>query len=257
MRHLRVFLAVLRVQAKISFSRNLFKFSVLIMPIFFSTLLYFIYGKASNSSSSYIMLGSAIASLWGVACYSSAIEIERERISGTLEAVSVTSVSFEFVIFSKIIANTVIGLISFGVTLIYSLLILRISFPVHAYTQFILWFFVLLLSFISMSFLLATLLTLSGNAFAWMSTVQYPVYFLSGMLFPIKILPKWVQYISSVIPIRWSMESLTRITSGMPDSSIVSSLISIILSLLYIVLAHYCFKVIEIKTRREGALGGF
>ncbi|MGC8544693.1 MAG: ABC transporter permease [Athalassotoga sp.] len=257
MRHLRIFLVVLQVQAKISFSRNLFKFSVLIMPVFFSTLLYFIYGKTDNTSGSYIMFGSAIASLWGVACYSSAIEIERERISGTLETVGVTPVNFEFVIFSKIIANTILGLISFGITIIYSLLILQIPFSVYSYAQFILWFFVLLFSFISMSFLLATLFTLSGNAFAWMSTVQYPVYFLSGMLFPIKILPKWVQYISSVIPIRWSMEDLTRITSVTSNSFIIPNLISIILSLFYIGLAHYCFRIIEIRTRREGTLRGF
>ncbi len=257
MRYLRVFLAVLKMQTKISFSRNLFKFSVLIMPIFFSTLLYFVYDKASNSSSSYIMLGSAVASLWGVTCYSSAIEIERERISGTLESVSMTPIGFEFIIFSKIIANTVIGLISFGVTLVYSSLILQISLPVYSYRQFVLWFLILLFSFISMSFLLATLLTLSGNAFAWMSTVQYPIYFLSGMLFPVKILPKWVQYISSVIPIRWSMESLMKIVSGMPNSSIIPNLISIILSLLYLALAHYSFRIIEIKRRKEGTLGGF
>ena len=250
--YFRALFSIFKIHYKISFSRNLYKFSIFIMPIFFSTLLYFIY---SGREMVYIIWGSGIASLWGLACYSSAIEIERERLSGTLEAVSVTSIRFEFIIFSKILANTLIGFISFAIVIIYSILILRIPLIISRIDLFLLSLFSLLLSLLAISFLTATLFTLSRNAFALMSSILYPIYFISGILFPVEILPSWVQYISTILPIRWSVSFLKN--SVQKCYSIEKEFYySILLSILYILIGHFLFKYIERKNRKDATFGG-
>lgn len=248
----KVLLSIFKTHYKLSFSRNLYKFSIFVMPIFFSTLLYFIY---SGREVVYIIWGSGIASLWGLACYSSAIEIERERLSGTLEVVSITPVKFEFIIFAKILANTLIGLISFAIVIIYSILILKVPLIIYRIDLFLFSLFSLLLSLLATSFLVSTLFTLSRNAFSLMSSILYPIYFISGILFPVEILPLWAQYISALLPIRWSVSFLRN--SLQKDFGIEKEFYwSIFLSLLYILLGHFLFKYIERENRKNATFGG-
>jgi len=250
--------SIIKTQTKISMSRNLYRFSVFFMPLFFATLLYFIYPPSKHESlSAYIIFGSGIASLWGVTCYSSSIEIERERLSGTLEAVSITPVGLEFIIICKIIANTIVGSLSFVIVTLYALAVLRLHVGIQNIALFATSFITLLIAFISTSFVVATLFTLSRNAFALMSTIQYPIYLISGMLFPVEILPRWVQVIAAVLPVRWGVKilnfSLTIYNFNFQYFRMV--LCCFVLSIVYFILGHVLFKIIEYKSRYEATLG--
>ncbi|MBC7122337.1 MAG: ABC transporter permease [Pseudothermotoga sp.] len=247
-------LSVATAQAKILVRRNLYRFSVFVVPVFFSTLLYLVYPKEEHAVLAYyIVFGSGIASLWSVSCFSSSIELELERIYGTMEAVTITPAGLELVLISKIMANTTLGSISFAVVVAYSYFVLKLEFAISNPVMFACSFLILVLSFISTSFVFATLLTLSKNAFSWMSTIQYPVYFISGMLFPIDILPKWIRVISNFLPISWSV---TLMRDSFEVGSAGKDLIfnALLLTLFYFLLGHVLFKKIERKSRAEGEL---
>ena len=254
LRIFRVMLSVATAQAKILVRRNLYRFSVFVVPVFFSTLLYLVYPEEDQALLVYyIVFGSGVASLWSVSCFSSSIELELERIYGTMEAVTITPAGLELVLISKIMANTALGLISFAVVIAYSSFVLKLPINISNPAMFVCSFAVLILSFVSTSFVFATLLTLSKNAFAWMSTIQYPVYFISGMLFPIEILPKWVQTISRFFPISWAV-SLMR--NSFETGSVKKNLIfnTLLLTFFYFLLGHVLFKEIERRSRAEGEL---
>ena len=54
--------------------------------------------------------------------------------------------------------------------------------------------------------MMAGLFTLSRKISILMNVIDYPIIMLTGMVFPISIFPKFIQYISYLLSPTWAME---------------------------------------------------
>jgi ABC-2 type transport system permease protein len=131
------------------------------------------------------------------------LAIVKEREIGTLEQLLVTPVKPYQLIIGKLLPFTVIGLIA--VTLVLAVMIFWFGIKVKGSIP--------LLFFSSLVFMLSTLglglfvSTISKTQQQAMVTSAFlvimPMIFLSGFAFPIESMPKIIQYVTYIIPLKY------------------------------------------------------
>jgi len=258
-RDLTILFSTAKLQMKQSLARATFKFTMIIQPIAYSIVTYLMFQDSGQKNfAAFSILGTGILTLWSTICYSSAGDIERERYMGTLESIYSTSTNFKIIILGKIIGNTILGIVPF----VISYLIIRFIFGAQVYINnipvFLLSFFISIISFIGISTLIATLFTLTKSARMLMNCVEYPVFILCGVLFPIEILPIWTRPFSYILSPTWSVKLLRMSIDGISDlkNFYTYLLILICVTMIYFVSAYQLFKKIDKETRINATLGG-
>ena len=79
-----------------------------------------------------------------------------------------------------------------------------------------------------------------------MNFVIFPLFFLSGALFPLENFPVWLRYISKIDPLTYGVDGLRGTFIGVSSFSIISNLIfMVIFSSLMILLGAYFFEKSE------------
>ena len=68
-----------------------------------------------------------------------------------------------------------------------------------------------------------------------MEFLEIPVALLCGFMYPIRILPDWMQAISTAIPIRWGLEAMDAALTGTTDMRFLGERwgMTLVLSLLF------------------------
>jgi ABC-2 type transport system permease protein len=206
-------------QLKNTLARQVIQFIILIQPIVFATLSYFILRhRPGVDMASYIVIGSGLISLWSAALFSSAGDLDRERRMGNFEYLLVTPTPFETIILGKIVGNTLLGFGSMAMSYLYATLVLRADFAVRAPMLFVLGFVGTLVSFLGISLVLASAFTLSRSARLIVNGMEYPIYLVSGVMFPLTLLPQWAQVIGHLVPLTWARATLQAAAAGLPAS---------------------------------------
>jgi ABC-2 type transport system permease protein len=194
----------------------------------------------------FLLSGSLAIIMTLIGALLTALVVAREWERGTMEALISTTVSIRELVIAKVIPYFFMGMVSMimcvGVSIIFYDLPLRGSF--------------LLLMLVSALFLLCSLglglmiSTITKNqVLAYQITLIVgflPAYILSGFLFEIGSMPKWIQIITYVIPAKYFVQSLQSIfLVGNVWSLIVYNMIPIVL------LAALFFTVTAFKTAKR------
>lgn len=137
-----------------------------------------------------------------------ALVVAREWERGTMEALMSTPVSIKELVIAKMIPYFFLGMVSMIICVLFSTLVYQVPFRGS----------ILALTLVSAAFLFCSLglglmiSTLAKNqVFAYQVTLIVaflPAYMLSGFLFEINSMPKWIQMITYVIPARYFVQSL-------------------------------------------------
>lgn len=255
---IRALLQTIRVHMGLSMARPMFQFIIWISPLFLATIAIFVYSSASSEEIfHYVILGSGFMALWSSIVFSSASDVNRERFYGTLEIIFVSPVPFAVILIGKIIGNTFWGFLSMIISFVYLVVIFEVDIMIPNLFVFISAIFFVLLALNVFSFFLSLAFTLSRQAEALMNFIEYPIYLLCGFMFPVAILPIWVQPLSYAIPPTWAIELLRMVT--MEDTTLVlirEPLIGLVVTtLIYIGLGVFCYRAVEKKARVSGKLG--
>lgn len=243
-------------QFQMSINRPMFRFCVFAQPLLFGFLLGMIYlEKSPIDFMQYAVIGSGLTTFWSSICFSSASDIHRERWFGTLEHIYAAPIGFKWIVLGKIIGNTLWGLFSLLLSMSVVSLVFRFPLVIKQPLWFMIGMFWMTLSMIAIAFLFSGLFTLSRNVRVYMNFFEYPVYILSGMLFPIDILPKFIQYISYVLSPTWAVKLLRGAVAGVGSEQLYPILVVLILmTFFYGFSAIWVFNRIDYKCRIDATL---
>jgi len=156
--------------------------------------------------------------------------ISREKEQGTMDGLLVAPIPRQSVILGKIVAQTTRGLIQGFLILGLSMLL----FGVVIYGSPITMLLVMVLgvgSFIGVGIIMTTLAPEQETAQMMTALLQFPMMFLSGILFPINQLPVPVQYIGKAFPLYYAADALRKVV-------ILNANVGIILPDLLVLLAY-------------------
>ncbi|KGR78006.1 ABC transporter permease [Ureibacillus manganicus] len=256
--NLQAFFKTIIVQMKLSIARPMFQFVIWISPFFYATITYFVYGGQSPEKIfQYVVLGSGFMGLWTSIVYSSASDINRERYYGTLENIFVAPVSFSYIIMGKIVGNTIWGFVSMHLSFIYLRFVFNLEYPMLEPLLIVSAHLAVVISISVFAFVMALLFTLSKQAEALMNFIEYPIFLICGFLFPIVILPTWLQPFSAILPPTWAIELLRTVTNSASTSTqiIQAFVILIAITTIYVGIAFVAYKAVDRKARIDGKLG--
>jgi ABC-2 type transport system permease protein len=134
----------------------------------------------------------------------SGLSIVREKESGTLEQLMVTPVEPHHLIIGKTVPYLLIGLVEMCVFLLLAVLWFRIPFKGNFF-EFLLFGLVYMMSSLGIGILTSTIARTPQQVLFLIWFVMIFFIMLSGFFFPIENMPKAVQYISAVNPVRFFM----------------------------------------------------
>lgn len=220
MKHFNVLWSTLRLQMKNSFARPMFRFCLLANPIVNTVLMYEMFQSAGQENfTTYVILGAGLMGLWSCICFSSAGDINRERFSGTLPLIFSTPSRFSSIILGKIVGNTLLSLITLVLSFLTALLLYGIWPEVQSPGFLLLSLFAAILCFVSISSIIAYLLTLSRKTQLYMNCIEIPVILLCGFAFPLEVLPRWIQPLSFALSPTWAVKLIRMSVGGVTDAA--------------------------------------
>lgn len=245
-----------KVQMLLSIARPMFQFIVWVMPLFTATLTYFIYGGQSPERVfQYAVLGSGFMGLWSSIVFSSASDLTRERYYGTLESIFITPTSFSVILMGKIFGNTIWGIVSMVMAFIYLKVLFGVQLPDFSVPLLIATLLIVIFAICVFAFLLALLFTLTRYSNTIMNVIEYPIFLLCGFVFPITILPGWLNWISYILPPTWAIEALRNVTGVTTLFTYKEALLGLsFVTLLYIAFAIAVYSYVDKKARQSGQL---
>jgi ABC-2 type transport system permease protein len=149
--------------------------------------------------------------------------ISREKEQGTMDGLLVAPIPHRSIILGKVAAQTVRGLIQGFLILGLSMLL----FGVQVYGSPVIMLFVMVLgtaSFVGVGIIMTAVAPDQETAQMMTMLLQFPMMFISGILFPIDQLPAWLQYIGQALPLYYAADALRKViilnatmTAIMPD----------------------------------------
>lgn len=257
---INVIFASMVIHIKQSLVRKTYTFIIFLQPILYSVLFYMIFKNNTEINiAEYIIIGTGIISLWSSIIFSSAGDIERERYIGTLEIIMSAPTKFIVIFTGKVLGNVILGVLSMIISLVTVRYLFKLKVVIENPIEFIIVFTLTIIGFSIMALLLAAIFTLSRNSRLLMNILEYPIYILCGVIFPISILPTWLTYISKCLIPTWSVSLLRESLVGIPNKNHFYEQIGIfiIIIAIYAVISLSLFNKIILKTKNSSDLGAY
>jgi len=231
-------------------------FTVLIQPMLVAILaLWMLRGKGSEYII-YVVIGSGMTGLWSSLLFISGNSINMERWFGTLETLTGIPTPLEIITFGKVLANVIQSIISMIATYTLASFIFGYPLSVAMPLYFILSLLLVMVAFIAFGLVLAPLFILNPQIQQLQNGLEFPVYILSGFLFPILLLPSWTTPISYVLPTYWAARALH--AAGKGDQSLgyihLAWLILVGLTIVYLLASSREFRFMILKAKRDATL---
>jgi ABC-2 type transport system permease protein len=229
-----------------------------LQPAIFSAVGMILSNAAGNAAPDlvYTVIGGGIMGMWSGLVFTSTYDIRSDRREGTLELIVGSPTSMRTVEGIRTFTNVAAGTVSLVAALIVALLIY--NFPleqVNLLAAFVS-LLVILFGLWCMGVFLANLMVWSRLSTSIVEFIEMPVALLAGFMYPISILPVWMQDLSAIFPIRWGLETLRDAMQGtMPDQQmLIQWAISLGISLVIYALARLLDQKVHDLVRVSGEL---
>ncbi|MEA2640028.1 MAG: type transport system permease protein [Chloroflexota bacterium] len=209
---------------------------------------------ADPAVATYLTIGAFFAVVWFEAVFVMGFSLTDEAWQGMID-VEITSPSgLMAVLFGKGLATAAdaarTGLMSAAIVAVMSGLAISIPQPL----TFVASLLVALIALIATSFVFAPLIVVVGGAAGFYNAIRPFGIVFGGFLFPISRLPDALQPISWFVPAAWSMNAMIlTIQDGPLPDILLRWAAALALSVVYLCLAWWCFRIVERRVLVTGS----
>ena len=154
--------------------------------------------------------------------------ISQEREVGTLDGMMVAPINRLSVILGKTFAQMARGILQGVLILVLAVILFKVT--IHG--NILLVFALLLLgvfSFVGLGVVLTSFAKDQETAVMMMTTIMFPMMFLSGVFFPIEQMPPFMQNISKFLPLTYVADALRKVMVLGADIPAIASELSILI----------------------------
>jgi len=156
----------------------------------------------------YTVIGGGILGMWSGMLFTSTYDIRSDRRDGVLEILIASPTSLRRIEAVRSFTNIAASLISLLFAVGAAVAIFHFSFIGINLFHLLLAVLVLLFSLWCLGVFLANLLAWSRLSGSIVDFLELPIAFLCGFMYPIRVLPQWLQGVSSIVPVRWALQAL-------------------------------------------------
>jgi len=223
----------------------------------FSVIFQMIFRHAGREDlTPYAAIAPVFIALWWLALFNSGWTITIERWNGTIEMLVAAPSSFAAVVFGRITATTLIGVVSFVETWLVARVIFGTKITIYHPWAFFTTVIVTLFAMAGTAVAMASLFVLARNAVTFSNSASYPFYVLGGILVPVSVLPHWIRPVSAVVFLSWSSDLMRAALQPVPMHDFAFPLAMVaVLGGCGLVVGLYAMRVILTRVRGTGELG--
>jgi ABC-2 type transport system permease protein len=206
----------------------------------------------------FVVMGGAMLAFWQNVLWSMGVQMYWDRGGGTLELYVISPTTFESVLLGMALGSMVTVTLRAGAILLLGSLLFGITYTAAGTLPAIGVFLLTLAALYCMGMLLASLFLFYGRE-AWhlANAMQEPVYFLSGLYFPVHALGAYVGAAASLIPMTLGLDAMRQLLlPGTPvfipawaEALLVGAQIP-----MFALLAGISLRFMESRARQDGKL---
>jgi ABC-2 type transport system permease protein len=204
----------------------------------------------------YSVIGGGIMGMWSGLVFTSTFDIVDDRRTGVLELIAGSPTSLATVEAIRTLTNVIAGLFSLSVAFIVALAIFGYSLTGVNFWGVGISLLLLLFAMWCIGIFLANFLAWSRVSGTFVDYLEMPVAFLCGFMYPIRILPVWLQILSGVLPIRWALQAMNESLLGNRDLAFMIThwAVSIGISLIFLAITSWLQVKVHDNIRVSGEL---
>ena len=254
--HVRPALMVARMTFRQNVMDSFVIFSILVQPLLIALLALWMLKDKGSSYAIFVVIGSGMTGLWSSLLFISGNSINNERWSGTLETLIGVPTSLGTIVFGKSLSNVIQSLLSMIVSYMLAALLFSYNLSIAQPLLFLVSLLLTILAFISFGLIIAPVFVMNPSVQRWQNAMEFPVYILSGFLFPIALLPGWTTPLSYLLPPYWAARALHNTSSGTGtiNEVLLAWGMMLLFSLVYLFISGHLFKIMIIKARKDATL---
>lgn len=231
----------------------------IIAPFIFTIVALMIYNDSSGPVVLQAVLGGGVLGMWGNTLYSSGWSISYDRYNGTLEPLMISPTRMMDVVAGRALWHTIIGLSNALLVFVVAELMFDTSMTLENPLLFFLILIMTLFSLAAIGMIFSSFFVLTRVSSVLMSSLEFPIYVVSGAMFPVTMLPGWATFISRLLAPSWGVDALRSAAfGGLTWTGLLTDLLVMFLLIaLYMVAAAVLFRIIERNVRNNGEIGRF
>jgi ABC-2 type transport system permease protein len=156
------------------------------------------------------------------------VALAREREIGTLDGLLMAPISRISIILGKTVAQTVRNLLQGSLIIVLAILVFGVH--VRGNPQLIALILILgTLSFLGIGIVATSIAKEQESAQFILGFLQFPMMFLSGVLFPVEQMPVPLQYVSKFLPLTYAVDALRKVmVLGVDVSGVIVELLLLV-----------------------------
>lgn len=257
MRYLRGFLAATAMHLRLYTSHPLRLSQVLLSPLQVGLTLVIVLKLGSHRPDlSLAVVGASMVGIWTALMGTATFTVLRERFYyGTFILVAGTPCPLPIIMAGFLTGEMIISLPAILVGFFLAVSLAGSGTLLIAPLSFVISLLIGGVGLITICLVISSFMILRASMTRWYNALEYPTWILGGFLFPIPILPAWVQPLCYAFSPYWVARALQRSIAGAPPAALLPVWgIMLGLALLQIILAGWLFDLVERRTRQTGEL---
>jgi len=239
-----------------NFSDSFILFGILVQPLIVATLAFWMLRERGGDYVIFVVIGSGMTGLWTSLLFVSGNSITEERWTGTLELLVGAPTPISVVTLGKILANTIQSLLSMVLCYTVAVLVFGYIPTINQPILFAISLFLAVISYVCFGLVVSPVFIINPEVQRLQNGLEFPVYILSGFLFPIALLPIWTTPISYVLAPYWAALALHATSSGEIGTGqlALSWGMMILLGVIYLFISRSLFHRLLNKARADATL---
>ena len=238
-------------------------FFEILLPFLSTSAFVFVYRalQAPPQYIGFVVLGGAMTAFWLNVIWMMAQQLWWEKSQGNLELYFAAPMNIMAVLFGMAFGGFVMSSTRATAVLIIATAIYGVTFSIDQWALLIGVFFLTLAALYGLGMLLASLFLMWGRE-AWHLTqlLVEPVYFVSGLNFPIARLGVLGSVAISILPLAVGLDAMRQLAFagaaypiGTP-SPLIEAAILVVMVVVFLVLSRWALAMLERLARKEGRL---
>jgi ABC-2 type transport system permease protein len=238
-------------------------FFEILLPFLATSAFVFVYRalQAPPQYIGFVVLGGALTSFWLNVVWMMAGQLYWEKAQGNLELFFAAPMGFMAILFGMALGGMVMSSIRALVVLLVSTLVYGVVFDVDQPLLLVVIFLLTLTALYGLGMIMASLYLVWGReAFQLNQLFVEPVYFVSGLNFPVMSLGLIGAMALATIPLAVGLDAMRQLAfvdmpglAGTPPPAVEAAIL-VVMSVVFIGAARWLLSTIEELARREGRL---
>jgi ABC-2 type transport system permease protein len=238
-------------------------FFEILLPFLATSAFVFVYRalEAPPEYVGFVVLGGAMTAFWLNVIWMMASQLYWEKSQGNLELYFAAPMSFTMVLFGMALGGIVMSSTRAVVVLVVATTVYGVAFSVEQWGLLLLVFVLTLSALYGFGMVLASLFLMWGReAFHMTQLFTEPIYFVSGLNFPVARLGFVGALAIGTIPLAVGLDAMRQLAFagvafpvGTPPAE-VEVLILVAMTVVFLLIARWMLAVLERMARREGRL---